>query len=67
MPSISKFKDGRFILSVLIWCICHEGQFQVKFASKNKMIDYDSSENDYQMALTIGLFGEFEDALKIHT
>ena len=30
------------------------------------MIIPDSSDNDYQMALTIGLFEALKDALKIH-
>ena len=38
----------------------------MKFSSKDKMINSDSFENDSQMALTIGLFKAFKDALKIH-
>ena len=50
-----------------IWCSCSEGQFQLKVASKNNMINYDSSYNDYQMELTIGLLETLKDALKIHS
>ena len=35
-------------------------------ASKNKMVDSDSSYNDYQMALTVDLFKALKDELKIH-
>ena len=38
----------------------------MKVAPKNKIIDSDSSENDSQMVLTIGLFEEMKDAIKIH-
>ena len=38
----------------------------MKVASKKKMINYDSSDNDSQMNLKIGLFKASKDALKIH-
>ena len=38
----------------------------MKVASKNNMINSDSSDNDSQITLTIGLFEALKDALKIH-